>query len=209
MTDLLPPNATRFERALSNAVARAAAIDHPIATLIDPMGIEARWLPWLAWAFSVDRWDADWSEARKRQAVAEAIPAHRRKGTPASVDAVLADYDRLLRLVEWHEVAPRAIPHTFDIILPLGADGGDRATARFAEAVARDVDQVKPARSHGTLIQQVATTGLGGVVGAVATAGLARVGGDDQYDPDAFWDRLLQTEDGEPLTDDTREFLEA
>lgn len=89
MTDLLPANSTALERAISNAMDRAGAIPTPADTMWDPARIPAEYLPWLAWAASVDDWDPDWPEARKRAAIAASADWHRHKGTRPSVMAVL------------------------------------------------------------------------------------------------------------------------
>lgn len=205
---LLPPNATAFERSIEAALTRVTSIDTPVASLMDPATIPATALPFLAWHLSVDRWDADWSDTTKRTAVADAIAAQRRKGTPASVDAVLASFDDLLRLVEWHQTIPRGRPHTFEVRLPLGPRGGRRATAAFAEAIIRDVARVKPARSHMTLVQQLHSTGAIGIQAVARAAGQRRVDLAYALDASQPWDRLLQTEDGEPLQSADATFLD-
>ncbi len=205
---LLPPNATRFERAVESALSRVTAIDTPVATLMDPAAIGADVLPFLAWHFSVDRWEVDWSESVKRATVATAIADQRRKGTPASVEDVLASFDDLLDLVEWHRMTPRGDPHTFEMRLHLGSAGGRRATAAFAEAIVRDVARVKPARSHGTLVQLAASIGIADMIGAGATAGFARLDTDAVHDTDPVWGRLLQTELGEPIQSEDGQMLE-
>lgn len=205
---LLPPDATPLERALERAALRVTAIDVPVATLLDPATIAAPVLPFLAWHLSIDRWESDWSDTTKRTAVAGAIAAQRRKGTPASVEAVLASFDDLLTLVEWHQTVPRGTPHTFEIRLPLGSAGGARATAAFAEKIVAEVARVKPARSHGTLLQMAATAGIAQVMGAAATAGFARLDTAAVLDTDAIWDRLLQTELGEPIESEDAQMLE-
>lgn len=201
-TSLLPPNASRLERAVESAIVRAAEIDDPVDTLNRPATIAANLLPFMAWQFSVDRWNSDWSEARKRQAVGTAIVDHRRKGTPAALDTLLGDHDPRLRIVEWFEQSPRRAPHTFEVQLPLDATGGQRSTAAFATAVAADIAHVKPARSHYVLLQMLGGAGGAALVGAVGAAGLARIDQSAGYDASDIWDRFLQTEDGEPLTDD-------
>lgn len=83
---LLPDNATRAERAISEAVAaRLSAITTPLRELWDPETCRADLLPWLAWALSVDDWDPAWPEATQRETIAESIEIHRRKGTPWAV----------------------------------------------------------------------------------------------------------------------------
>ena len=209
---LLPPNATRLERALEDATARIGAITAPIDTLLDPYLIRAEWLPWLGWGLSLDSWDADWSEAVKRQAVAESIALHRIKGTRASVEIVLRRFDQLAHVVEWFEAVPRGAPHTFEVILPLTIDGvapgGTRATAAFAEAVIREVSRVKPLREHFQFVQLLAVAGSVGVMGAVRATQFLRQNVALATAPAAPWDAYLQTEDGEPLEDDFGIFFE-
>jgi len=50
-------------------------------------------LPWLAWALSVDVWDAAWPEVTKRRAIAESLAIHRIKGSRASVERAVAAMD--------------------------------------------------------------------------------------------------------------------
>lgn len=92
MPDLLPPNATALERALAGAgVDLIAALEVPVRDLWSPERCPAALLPWLAWALSVDVWRGGWTEARKRQACANALRQHRSKGSVASVRRALAD----------------------------------------------------------------------------------------------------------------------
>ena len=105
--DLLPPNATKFERAFASvAGVRLEAIPFDIGALWDPATCPSDLLPWLAWGLSIDRWDAAWSDAQKRAAVARAIDEQRHKGTRYAVEQVLQRWDDLLQLVEWFEVEP-------------------------------------------------------------------------------------------------------
>lgn len=198
-TSLLPPNATLLERALERGTARVEAIDAPLDTLVNPATIAAEWLPWLAWGLSVDTWEAEWSVATKRQAVADAIELHRRKGTRWAVDTVLARIDALAQVVEWHEAEPPLAPHTFEIRVPIDATSAARALASVPETILRDVTGVKPLREHLVIVQ--ALSGDSGVgVHAVGRTLVARRDDvtltDDRSQP---WDALLQTEQGEPM----------
>ena len=151
---LLPPASTALERAFENAVARRIdALAIPVDTLWNPSKIAAPLLPWLAWGLSIDRWDPNWTEAQKRAACQNAIAEQRKKGTPASIKSVLASYDPLLRLVEWFETRPRGIPHTFEIRLPLYDGRTPAARAQLVEDVIRDIEMVKPVRSHFRFVQ--------------------------------------------------------
>lgn len=89
---LLPPNSTAQEIALEGAVAdRIAAIETDgVRTINDPMLCPVAVLPFLAWARSVDVFDAAASETTKRRVIDEAPAVHRIKGTPVSVERSLA-----------------------------------------------------------------------------------------------------------------------
>ncbi len=89
MRDLLPPNATPLERALAAATARLSDVPVPVGDLWSPERCPVEWLPWLAWALSVDEWDSGWPEQRKRQAIAQSAALHRHKGTVWSVREAL------------------------------------------------------------------------------------------------------------------------
>jgi phage tail P2-like protein len=95
---LLPRNTTPQERALEEATARLAVVPVPIADINNPDTCPAALLPWLAWAFSVDEFDAiaidalpasiD-TEAKQRTLIKEAFDLHRLKGTAWSVKRIL------------------------------------------------------------------------------------------------------------------------
>lgn len=42
-------------------------------------------LPWLAWKLSVDWWNENWPETRKRAAIAASPDIHMKKGTPSAI----------------------------------------------------------------------------------------------------------------------------
>ncbi|MDO5606696.1 MAG: phage tail protein I [Paracoccus sp. (in: a-proteobacteria)] len=79
MTSLLPPNSTAAERAIEAATDRPVAV--PVADLWSPERCPSALLPWLAWALSIDNWDADWSDEVKREVIAASVEVHRHKGT--------------------------------------------------------------------------------------------------------------------------------
>jgi phage tail P2-like protein len=87
MPDLLPPNATKQERDISLAIDRLP--DVPIKTLWTPATCPEAHLPWLAWALSVDEWDAAWPTETKRSVIAESIEQHRKKGTVGALRRAL------------------------------------------------------------------------------------------------------------------------
>jgi phage tail P2-like protein len=208
---LLPPNATPLERGLEGALL-VVGLDLP-ANIDDPYTCPVWVLPWLAWGLSVDTWDADWSDADKRAAVAGSLELHRRKGTRMSVEQVLGRFDQLAELVEWHEATPRRMPHTFDIVVPMvlpngTAPGGRRASAAFAEAIIREVSRVKPLREHLTLVQSITCAGAVGIQGAARVAAFTRTDAAMTTDTSPVWAFYLQTEDGEPIRGEDGAFLD-
>ncbi len=209
---LLPPNATRLERALESATARLGDIDAPIDTFVDPATIAANWLPFLAYGLSVDSWVVGWSEAAKRQAVAESIALHRIKGTRRSVETVLARIDALASVLEWHDDPARLAPHTCEIHVPLvtspGAPGGDRAGAAIIDEIRLEIGRVKPLREHLTVVQSLALEGGVGVQGAARLTSYTRDDATLVIDTSDDWLAYLQTEDGEPLQAETGAFLD-
>lgn len=78
---LLPPNATDAERALATVTGRVTAIPTPIDIVKRPMQTPAAFLPFAAWEYSVDVWNEDWPQARKRAVTQRSIALHMRKGT--------------------------------------------------------------------------------------------------------------------------------
>ena len=154
MSSLLPNNATPQEVALDLATARIGNVDVPIRTLWDPENCPADILPWLAWAFSVDKWDATWTEAQKRAIVAGAIFVHKRKGTPAAVKEVINAVFGGGDVVEaWQSVDLSA--HEFKIV----TTGTLQSQEQFDQLIDL-VDGAKPVRSHLVAVQiQAASTG--------------------------------------------------
>lgn len=208
---LLPPNATALERGLEQATARIEDVPAPVAELWNPATCPLELLPWLAWALSCDRWETHWTEAQKRAEVARAIELQRTKGTPASVEAVLASFDELLTLTEWFEMLPQGEPHTFEINLPLvteaGVVGGFRTSAEFAEAIIRDVTRTKPVRSHFQLVQRLDAKADVRTLAVGQGAGFLRLDAAADTTIEPQWATYLQTENGEPLRDETGAFL--
>lgn len=102
---LLPPARTATEEALEQATARIGGTEVPVDRVMRPETCPEPLLPWLAWALSVDVWDAGWSEEAKRRSIAEAIPLHRTKGAVTSVRRALrgAGYGEAILIENWSE----------------------------------------------------------------------------------------------------------
>ncbi len=209
---LLPPNATKLERALEVGTARIGDVTAPIDTVVDPATIAEAALPWLAYGLSVDFWDTAWSEATKRRAVAESIAQHKIKGTRASVEHVLARVDELAVVIEAFEDPARLAPHTFEVHMPLvtapGAAGGARANAAIVDDIIAQVTAVKPLREHLTVVQSLTLMSNVAVQGSVRLAGYTRDDANLLIDNSPAWDFYLTTEQGEPLQAETGTLLD-
>jgi phage tail P2-like protein len=148
---LLPNNATPLERSLDLFPVRIVPDPKRIATLWDAETCPAHLLPYLAWAFSVDVWDANWPEATRRKVILDAISVHRRKGTIGSVRRALDGIGFNTDVSEWFEYG--GTPHTFRIDA-FGDDifaGGFQISPELAGLVSELIENVKPVRSHFTL----------------------------------------------------------
>lgn len=208
---LLPPNSTPLERAFETVQSDAlAGVPVPIRDLWNPATCPASLLPFLAWGLSIDFWDSDWTEAEKRTAIAGAIDAQRRKGTPASLRAVLDRFDPMIGLAEWFEDRGTLDPHEFRLELPLAADTAVEYDESLVLALLRDIAAVKPLRSHMLAVHRLAAQADAWLAGAAQLAGLSRIDTftDLATPTDPAWSTYLQTEDGEPIRSAEGAFLE-
>lgn len=102
-----------------------------------------KFLPYLAWAFSVDRWEETWSETEKRQAVSDAFWIHQRKGTVAAVRRVIETLGYSMTLQEWWKVADPA--GTFRLEIDLNEIG---ITEPMINELERIIGDAKPVSRH-------------------------------------------------------------
>ncbi|WP_298962206.1 phage tail protein I [uncultured Methylobacterium sp.] len=94
MAEVLPNNATHYERVMTSQVEHLLALDTERSRhLWNPWKCHEDDLPYLAWALSVDLWDPDWPVQKKRSVVANSIRHHRLKGTLEGLEAYLAIVD--------------------------------------------------------------------------------------------------------------------
>jgi phage tail-like protein len=91
--NLLPPNATKYEIGLDAEEDRVLNIPVPLRELWNPQTCPPAFLPYLAWGLGVDLWYSDWTDARKRQIIANIVAMKRLKGTLAGLKAYLAYVD--------------------------------------------------------------------------------------------------------------------
>lgn len=165
---LLPANATVIERAMELATARIADVPTPARYMWSPQNIAADFLPWLAWAFSVDTWDTTWTEAQKRASIAASYGVHRQKGTIGAVRRALAALGLGFTIVEWWQETPKGDPYTFRIAIDVNQGGAEQgAMSKILEVL----NTSKNLRSHLNSVDLTVTT-----YGTPFVAGVTAVG---------------------------------
>ncbi|MBR9778458.1 MAG: phage tail protein I [Rhodospirillales bacterium] len=146
MTSILPPNATPTERAIEKTEEHIDGLDVQIDTLWDPWRCPSKFLPWLAWAYSVDTWDPDWAEDIKRRVIDQSFAVHQRKGTRGAIRRALEAMDLdLIRIVQWHEENPRQAPYTFRVEVGTISRGLSEKERR---QILTTIEATKNVRSH-------------------------------------------------------------
>jgi len=139
MTSLLPLSSTQLERAIEAALAETTEI--PLRTLYNPDTCPAHLLPWLAWTWSVDRWDSGWTEAVKRSAIRSAFYVHAHKGTIGALRRVVEPLGYLIEVIEWWQTVPRGVPGAFALKVGVLDTG---ITEEMYLELERLVDDAKP-----------------------------------------------------------------
>ncbi|HFN0464134.1 TPA: phage tail protein I [Klebsiella quasipneumoniae subsp. similipneumoniae] len=178
-SSLLPPGSSALERRLAQACSGISDLNVPLRDLWNPWKCPAKFLPYLAWAFSVDRWEETWTETAKRQAVSDAFWIHQRKGTVAAVKRVIEGLGYSMTLEEWWKVADPA--GTFRLEIDLNEIG---ITEPMITELERIIGDAKPVSRH---ISQLT---LSASVYGVAHIGAAVVDGEiitvypPGYEPD-------------------------
>ncbi|WP_213908630.1 phage tail protein I [Stutzerimonas nitrititolerans] len=142
---LLPPNASQLEQLAAEALAQIERVPVPIRDLVNPDRCPVELLPYLAWAFSVDRWDATWSEAIKREVIKASYFVHSRKGTIGALRRVVEPLGYLIRVTEWWQQVPEGEPGTFSLEIGVLETGISEETY---ESLSLLIDDAKPVSRH-------------------------------------------------------------
>ncbi|MGK4331753.1 phage tail protein I [Lonsdalea quercina] len=142
---LLPPGSSVLERRLAEACSDISTLSVTIRQLWNPDACPASFLPYLAWAFSVDRWDEGWPEAVKRQVIKDAYFVHRHKGTVGALRRVVELFGYLIRIVEWWQTDGQ--PGTFRLDIGVQEQGiGEETYAELERLIA----DARPCSRHLT-----------------------------------------------------------
>jgi len=145
MTSLLPPNASELERNAAEALAQLQRVPVPLRTLWNPDTCPVELLPYLAWAFSVDRWSSAWPESAKRAAIRAAYFIHAHKGTIGALRRVVEPLGYLIEVQEWWEEAPLGVPGTFRLLVGVLDTG---ITEEMYQELTWLIDDAKPISRH-------------------------------------------------------------
>lgn len=166
MSDLLPYNATEQERALAETTARISDVPVIVREVWNPDTCPSNVLPWLAWAFSVDDWDTNWTDAQKRQVIKESVYSQRIKGTIGAVTRQLAALGYEIQILEWFQQEPEGTPYTFEVYIT--ANQYPLTQADF-QKILQVIDTNKNLRSHmgkaQLIVKSVDKTNVGIVCG--------------------------------------------
>lgn len=200
MMQISPPNATTLEKAVEMLIgARIGAIDTPLRSVWSPWDCPEDLLPWLAWALSIDSWDATWPIHVRRARIAAAIAVQRRKGTAKSIRDVVASFGGNVVFREWFESDPLGEPHTFTLSVSVTGSEGAAPTAEFIDQVIAEVFRTKPVRSHFEFTVASETIGAVGIAGAARAITFVRLSID--ADPAEAVDLLLSGDQQETGSD--------
>ncbi|MGP0914043.1 phage tail protein I [Serratia sp. CY70267] len=143
MNSLLPSGSSQLERRAAEACAGISDLKVPLRDLWNPDRCPVKFLPYLAWAFSVDRWDEKWTAAEKRKAVKDAFYIHRRKGTIAAIRRVIEALGYSMTIAEWWQVAdPRG---TFRLTIDVNDVG---ITEEIVRELERLIGDARPVSRH-------------------------------------------------------------
>ncbi|MDM5147698.1 phage tail protein I [Candidatus Persebacteraceae bacterium Df01] len=120
MPTILPTTSSGAERRLDEStdnrlakIPRASGTNGLISSLYNPDTITPELLSVLAYALSVDRWDAEWSDDSKREVLREAAELHRIKGTDQAVIGALATAGIYVQIRHWYEADGASWPTEF------------------------------------------------------------------------------------------------
>lgn len=140
---LLPSGSSALERRLAQACSGISGLNVPLRDLWNPDTCPVNFLPYLAWAFSVDRWDESWTESVKRKVVKDAFYIHQHKGTISAIRRVVEPLGYLIRVIEWWKTNDE--PGTFRLDVGVLDTG---ITEEMYHELERVIADAKPCSRH-------------------------------------------------------------
>lgn len=164
--NLLPPGSSALERRLAETCSGISDLHVPLRELWNPLTCPLSFIPYLAWALSVDRWDDDWPETIKRKVVQDAFYIHQHKGTASAVRRVVEPFGFLIRITEWWRTG--GIPGTFQLDIAVQERG---ITEEIYLELERLISDAKPCSRHLSVLSISLQTQGGAYVGAYSHDG--------------------------------------
>ncbi|UYB59502.1 phage tail protein I [Klebsiella michiganensis] len=140
---LMANGSSLLEQRAAAACASISDLSVPLRDLWNPWKCPVKFLPYLAWAFSVDRWEETWSEVEKRQEISDAFWIHQRKGTISAIRFVIEKMGYSISIDEWWQVADPA--GTFRLEVDINDIG---LTPSMLSDLNRLIDETKPVSRH-------------------------------------------------------------
>lgn len=140
---LMATGSSVLEQRAAEACAVISDLSVPLRDLWNPWKCPVKFLPYLAWAFSVDRWEETWSEVEKRQEISDAFWIHQRKGTISAIRFVIEKMGYSISIDEWWQVADPA--GTFRLEVDINEIG---LTPSMLSDLNRLIDETKPVSRH-------------------------------------------------------------
>lgn len=154
---LLPANSTEFEKKAAIAFQDAVNNKILISELLNPDLCPSDFLDYLAWAFSVDYWQENWSDQEKRIAIKNSFIIHKKKGTLSALKKVVKLFGLDLKIKEWFE-EPVKEPGTFDLKVYIKNTGITEELYFEIERLIRDTKPVS--RKLNNLFLSISTEGI-------------------------------------------------
>ncbi|RXZ84575.1 phage tail protein I [Paenibacillaceae bacterium] len=146
LIDLVPPN-LRNDPTISAAAESLDRQLKDVTTLIPQLSIvhhidtlPEQWVDELAWQWHVDFYDPDLSLEQRRDLVKNALPWHKRKGTPSAVAELIAAVFDTGEVLEWFEYGGE--PYHFKVVT-----SDPSATTEKAKEFIAAINSVKNERS--------------------------------------------------------------
>ncbi|ACT06675.1 phage tail protein I [Dickeya chrysanthemi Ech1591] len=137
---LLPPGSSSLEHTVATTSASLEKVPIPLRQIWNPDTCPVELLPYLAWTWSVDRWDESWSETVKRKVIKDAFFIHRHKGTIGALRRVVEPLGYLIRIKEWWQTGDT--PGTFRLDIGIQESGITEESFQELERLIADAKPV-------------------------------------------------------------------
>lgn len=146
VTTVMPTNSTALEMAVAEVGAwRTHYLDVDVIRRVHRADeCPEPFLPILAWEYSVDEWDPEWTGQAKRQAIKQSYDLHRHKGTAYAVEQAVGALAAQAKVEEWFEYG--GSPYRFRVAVNLSAT--EPWTGNRANQIVRVALRAKNVRSR-------------------------------------------------------------